>query len=82
VLQEDRKEKLEIIQAQRDAIAHLKQKAVAPQDEGKKEHRLASMRHKLDELKILADINDPLVKRRFEDGFGMTDIPVHVLTTC
>ncbi len=36
-----------------------------------KQRRLLSMRTALEELKILADINDPLVKKRFEDGKGM-----------
>jgi large subunit ribosomal protein L35 len=31
---------------------------------------LRSMRKYLNELVILADINDPVVKRKFEDGQG------------
>lgn len=69
-MQEDRQEKLEAIRVQRERIARLKEQNVALQDQAKKEHRLESMRRRLEELKILADINDPIVKRRFEDGFG------------
>ena len=36
-----------------------------------KEGRLRSMRKHLEELKILADVNDPVIKKRFEDGTGM-----------
>jgi large subunit ribosomal protein L35 len=36
----------------------------------RKESRLRDMRRKLEATKILADINDPLVKKKFEDGFG------------
>lgn len=34
------------------------------------ETRLASLRRQVERLKILADANDPLVKKRFEDGLG------------
>lgn len=71
ILQEGRQEKLEQIRAQRDRIVRLKAQSVAPEDEASKEHRLASMRRSLEELRILADINDPLVKKRFEDGKGV-----------
>ncbi|OQO14720.1 hypothetical protein B0A48_00101 [Cryoendolithus antarcticus] len=77
VLQEDRKEKLEAIQQQRERIARLKESRVEPQDEGRKQHRLDSMRQKLERLKILADINDPVVKRRFEDGLGDMNKPIY-----
>jgi large subunit ribosomal protein L35 len=36
-----------------------------------KQRRLESMRQYLEYLKIQADINDPLIKKRFEDGEGM-----------
>lgn len=72
VLQEDRAEKLEQIRVQRERIERLQAQNVAPQDEGKKAHRLDSMRRSLDKLKVLADINDPVVKRTFEDKQGMS----------
>jgi large subunit ribosomal protein L35 len=71
ILQEDRKEKIEEIQMQRERIEKLKQQTVAPQDEGRRNHRLASMRQRLEYSKILADINDPMVKKTFEDKQGM-----------
>lgn len=69
-LQEDRQEKREQIQLYRGRIEQLQAKDVAPQDEATKEKRLADMRRKLEATKILADINDPIVKRKFEDGVG------------
>ena len=39
-------------------------------EEMQKRNRLTSMRKRLEELKILADINDPVIKKRFEDGEG------------
>lgn len=35
-----------------------------------KQKRLESLRGHLEYLKIQADINDPAVKRKFEDGLG------------
>ena len=51
-------------------LDRLKQAAVAPQDEKKRDIRIASMSRAIEHLKILADSNDPLVKKRFEDGEG------------
>lgn len=72
VLQEDRKEKLEEIRVQRERIARLEAEQVAPQNEGRKNNRLRDMRHRLEHTKILADINDPIVKKTFEDKQGMS----------
>ena len=35
-----------------------------------RERRLASLRRHVQRLKILADINDAEIKRKFEDGLG------------
>jgi large subunit ribosomal protein L35 len=70
VLLEDRQEKVQEIQRTRERIGRLEATKVEAQDEGKKEVRLRSMRKRLEELKILADVNDPLVKKTFEDGQG------------
>lgn len=70
VLLEDRNEKLQQIQVQRERMARIQAQDVAPQDEAHRQTRLKSMRKRLEELKIHADINDPLVKKRFEDGNG------------
>lgn len=40
--------------------------------EASKKGKLVAMQKYLEELKILADINDPLVKKRFEDGIGVS----------
>jgi large subunit ribosomal protein L35 len=70
-LLEDRQEKIKNIETQQLRIKNLVQQDPAvsggPQA---KEHRLRSMRKYLNELVILADINDPVVKRKFEDGQG------------
>ena len=69
-MQVDRQEKLEQIKVQRERIERLKAKTVSPQDEWAKEKRMGDMRHRLEATKILADMNDPIVKRKFEDGEG------------
>ncbi|KAI5865490.1 phosphatidylethanolamine-binding protein [Durotheca rogersii] len=79
VLQEDRRQKLQAIA---DELAKIKRLEDTPADqlpggEAKKTRRLESMRKYLEELKILADVNDPLVKRRFEDGMGDMDKPIY-----
>jgi large subunit ribosomal protein L35 len=72
VLQEDRQEKIKQIEVQRLRIANLQAQDEAVSG-GKlaKENRIRSMYNRLEELKILADINDPVVKKKFEDGEGM-----------
>lgn len=73
-LQEDRNEKLDKIRDQRERIARLKTKALTSMKGNVVDpqilHRLKSMRTTLEHLKILADSNDPIVKKRFEDGRG------------
>lgn len=73
VLQADREEKLKLIRTERLRISNL-----AAQDgstvsggERQKQRRLDSMKRHLEYLKIQADINDPMIKKRFEDGDGM-----------
>jgi large subunit ribosomal protein L35 len=71
VLLEDRQEKIKEIETQQLRIKNLM--AQDPSTSGgpaAKEHRLRSMKQHLQELIILADINDPVVKRKFEDGLG------------
>lgn len=78
VLLEDRQEKIQQIEAQRARIERLRDQVIPINvDEEQqrraalvKDRRLASMRERLGKLKILADINDPLIKKRFEDGTG------------
>lgn len=70
VLNEDRAEKVAEIEDLKAKIVKLSAKDVPPEREAIKEKRLKSWNEHIDKLKIFADINDPLVKRNFEDGFG------------
>lgn len=38
-----------------------------------KDLAINNLSQRIEELKILADINDPIVKKRFEDGLGECD---------
>lgn len=72
MLQTDREEKLAQIVEMRKRIAHWQD--VPASDCGgefAKKGKLVRMHKHLEELKILADINDPVIKKRFEDGEGM-----------
>jgi large subunit ribosomal protein L35 len=78
ILLADREEKLKQIQVERARIARLKD--ADPELSGgelRKQNRLRSMSITLEKLKILADINDPMVKKRFEDGLGRVLILEH-----
>ncbi|KAH0497730.1 hypothetical protein TgHK011_005016 [Trichoderma gracile] len=79
VLAADRQEKVAKIREQLDKIAALEAKDAAQVKGGEKmkETKLASLRRSVEELKILADINDPLVKKRFEDGLGDMNKPIY-----
>ncbi|KEQ60255.1 PEBP-like protein [Aureobasidium melanogenum CBS 110374] len=77
VLIQHREEKVKDIEAERQKIARLKAQTVEPQNEQRQQHRLNSMERYLDQLKIHADIDDPMVKRRFEDGKGDMDKPIY-----
>lgn len=72
MLQEDRQEKLEALAKELAKIKRLEETPAdqVPGGQRKKDIRLKSMKKYVEELKILIDINDPLVKRRFEDGLG------------
>jgi large subunit ribosomal protein L35 len=75
VLKADREEKMEQIRTERLRISNLEAQDVADIKGGEKErqNRLFHMRKHLEWLKIQADVNDPLIKKRFEDGEG-TDV--------
>lgn len=66
VLLEDRKEKLGDIVTQQRRIEQAKAATNGPANA----NRIRSMQRHLDNLVILADINDPVIKRKFEDGQG------------
>jgi hypothetical protein len=73
VLQADREEKLQAIKQERARISLLtaQDASTIQGGERQKQIRLDCMSRRLEKLKILADINDPLIKKRFEDGEGM-----------
>lgn len=79
ILQEDRQEKIQAIAKELAKIKRLEDTPAdqVPGGERKKNLRLASLRKYLEELKILADVNDPVVKRKFEDGLGDMDKPIY-----
>jgi large subunit ribosomal protein L35 len=72
LLNADREKKLAQILATTNKIAEVEalDSSKIKGGEAIKQLRLKGLRKHLNELKILADINDPLVKRRFEDGIG------------
>jgi large subunit ribosomal protein L35 len=68
VLLEDRQEKLSEIKTQQQRIQAT---AASKASEQSKRDRIARMKLHLNSLIIAADINDPVVKRKFEDGQGV-----------
>ena len=67
ILAADRAEKLQQIETERRRIARVEASVMSEQT---KKGKLVRMREHLDRLKILADVNDPGIKKRFEDGQG------------
>lgn len=83
ILIADREEKLKQIETDRARILRLRQSDPALSGgEARKQQRLRGLMEKLEHLKILADINDPLVKRRFEDGLGRCITASSLCTVC
>ncbi|KAI0123082.1 phosphatidylethanolamine-binding protein [Xylariales sp. AK1849] len=79
ILQADRQEKLVDLSR---TLAQVKRLEETPADqlpggERKKNMRLTSLRKWVQELKIAIDINDPIVKRKFEDGQGDMNKPIY-----
>ncbi|KAF9739603.1 hypothetical protein PMIN04_004602 [Paraphaeosphaeria minitans] len=78
VLLADREEKLKDIKTQIMRIENLKaQDSTVSGGEAKKATRLRSMQNHLNDLIVLADVNDPLVKKKFEDGEGDMNKPIY-----
>ena len=73
-LQEDRQEKVKEIKTQQQRIQNV---AASVASEQSKRDRIARMKMHLNDLIIAADINDPVVKRKFEDGQGMLEQRIH-----
>lgn len=71
VLLADREDKLKKIEVERKRIAKVQaQDAAELGGEARKVGKLVAMHKYLEHLKILADSNDPVIKKRFEDGLG------------
>lgn len=71
VLLADREDKLKKIEVERKRIAKVQaQDAAELGGEARKFGKLVAMHKYLEHLKILADSNDPVIKKRFEDGLG------------
>lgn len=72
ILAADRETKVTSLKATVEKIAALEAKDAAAVKGGEtmKQIKLRSLRKEAHRLTILADINDPLVKRKFEDGLG------------
>ncbi|KAK3703456.1 mitochondrial 54S ribosomal protein YmL35 [Vermiconidia calcicola] len=78
ILLEDRREKIAEIEKMRDRIEKVQKEGLRKgEGESEREHRVRSMRGRIEDLKVLADINDPLVKKRFEDGLGDMNKPIY-----
>jgi large subunit ribosomal protein L35 len=77
VLLADREEKLNDITATSEKIARIR---ALPEEELSKQSnvaRLKALELHLENLKVQADINDPLVKKKFEDGQGDMSKPIY-----
>lgn len=78
ILLQDREEKMKQIAIERDRILRVQARPVSDfGGEQQKKGKLVSMHKYLEQLKILADVNDPAVLRRFEDGLGDMDKPIY-----
>lgn len=78
ILAADREEKLKQIEMERRRIARAQAWSTSnPAEEASKKGKVIAMHFHLQELKILADINDPVIKMRFEDGQGRSCIFVN-----
>ena len=71
VLAEDRSRKLLEIAEMRKRLAFWQNVPASDLGGGyAKKGKLVRMQKHLEHLKILADVNDPIIKKRFEDGMG------------
>jgi len=73
ILAADREVKLKQIEEERKRIAKVEATDVSKLGgEVSKKGKLVAMHKYLEQLKVLADANDPVIKKRFEDGEGMS----------
>lgn len=76
IIAADREDKIKKIEQERKRIANVKaMDASQCEGEASKKGRLVRMQKYLHHLKILADSNDPTIKKRFEDGQGIVKYP-------
>ncbi|KAL1892573.1 mitochondrial 54S ribosomal protein YmL35 [Ceratocystis pirilliformis] len=79
ILKADREKKVEELKEKAEIIASLEQSDGSMFKQGKagRDLRLQSLRKRVNKLQILADINDPVVRRRSEDGVGDMNKPIY-----
>ncbi|KAI4148114.1 MAG: hypothetical protein LQ340_005234 [Diploschistes diacapsis] len=78
ILQADREDKISQINAERRRISIVSARDAATMGgENTKKGRIMAMERHLEQLKIQADINDPVIKKRFEDGQGDMNRPIY-----
>ncbi|KAK2672512.1 hypothetical protein RAB80_012591 [Fusarium oxysporum f. sp. vasinfectum] len=79
ILAVDREEKLAEISKELEKVSRLE--ATSPEDikggQKMKDIKIKSLHKYVERLKILADANDPIVKKRFEDGTGDMNKPIY-----
>ncbi|OKL57978.1 hypothetical protein UA08_06559 [Talaromyces atroroseus] len=78
VLQADRQEKLNDIAREQARVERLR--ALSDEEAGGanvKKSKLGAIEKHLENLKVWADINDPVVKKKFEDGQGDMNLPIY-----
>ncbi|BCS19323.1 mitochondrial 54S ribosomal protein mL38 [Aspergillus puulaauensis] len=77
VLLSDREQKLEEITATSEKIAKIQALPAEERAKNSTHSRIRALEIHLEKLKVLADINDPLVKKKFEDGQGDMSKPIY-----
>ncbi|KAL5343131.1 phosphatidylethanolamine-binding protein [Aspergillus crustosus] len=77
ILLADREEKLKEITTTSEKITKILALPEAEQKKTSNRSRLGALEIHLEKLKVHADINDPLVKKRFEDGHGDMSKPIY-----
>ncbi|RDW63091.1 mitochondrial 54S ribosomal protein mL38 [Aspergillus mulundensis] len=77
VLLSDREEKLKEITTTSEKIAKIQALPEEERTKNSNHSRLRALELHLERLKVHADINDPLVKKKFEDGDGDMSKPIY-----
>ncbi|KAL4968919.1 mitochondrial 54S ribosomal protein mL38 [Aspergillus stella-maris] len=77
VLRANRDEKLKEIASTAEKIARIEALPEAQRATHSTHAKLRALQHHVTKLQVLADINDPLVKKKFEDGKGDMSKPIY-----